>query len=144
MYRKWWITGKNKFAYQLVLPEVLRELAFEQLHQKATSGHLGIRRTLARFRTRFYWVGYKTDISAWCKVCEMCQRRKSPSKKVRGPMQQYNVGAPLERVALDILGPLPETCHGNRYILVISDYFTQSGLKPLVCLIRKPVRWLMF
>ena len=32
---------------------------------------------------------------------------------------------PLERVAMDILGPLPETPPGHRYILVIGDYFTK-------------------
>ena len=40
-------------------------------------------------------------------------------------MQRYNVGAPLERIALDVLGPLPETDRGNKYILVIADYFTK-------------------
>ena len=48
-------------------------------------------------------------------------------RKFRGPTQQFNVGAPLERVALDILGPLPETYNGNRYISVISDYFSRWG-----------------
>ena len=32
---------------------------------------------------------------------------------------------PLERVALDILGPLPRSSRGNRYILVVADYFTR-------------------
>ena len=40
-------------------------------------------------------------------------------------MKTYNVGAPLERVALDVLGPLPESDHGNKYILVVADYFTK-------------------
>ena len=31
----------------------------------------------------------------------------------------------MERVAADILGLLPETENGNKYILVISDYFTK-------------------
>ena len=31
----------------------------------------------------------------------------------------------MERIATDILGPLPETDKRNRYILVISDYFTK-------------------
>jgi hypothetical protein len=30
---------------------------------------------------------------------------------------------PLEFVAIDILGPLPKTFHGNRFLLVISDRF---------------------
>jgi hypothetical protein len=34
-------------------------------------------------------------------------------------------GYPLERVASDIMGPLPETEAGNKYIVVISDYFTK-------------------
>eukprot|EP00731_Ephydatia_muelleri_P004061 Em0002g237a len=35
------------------------------------------------------------------------------------------VERPLQRVAMDILGPLPETEKGNKYILVIGDYFTK-------------------
>jgi len=44
---------------------------------------------------------------------------------MRAPLQLHQVGAPLERVAMDILGPLPPTRQGNRYILVIMDYFTK-------------------
>ena len=32
---------------------------------------------------------------------------------------------PMERVALDVVGPLPETERGNKYILVVGDYFTK-------------------
>ena len=39
-------------------------------------------------------------------------------------MSQYNVGAPAERVAMDILGPLPESESGNKYLLV-AHYFTK-------------------
>ena len=31
----------------------------------------------------------------------------------------------MQIVALDIMGPLPKSNQGNRYILVISDYFTR-------------------
>ncbi len=40
-------------------------------------------------------------------------------------MLPSRVGNPMERVALDILGPLPKTKHGNQYILAVSDYFTR-------------------
>ncbi|MCG8112562.1 MAG: DDE-type integrase/transposase/recombinase [Candidatus Thiodiazotropha taylori] len=40
-------------------------------------------------------------------------------------MQIMGSGYPMERIATDILGPLPETESGNRYILVIGDYFTK-------------------
>ena len=37
----------------------------------------------------------------------------------------YRSGGPLDRVALDIMGPLPLTKRNNKYILVIGDYFTR-------------------
>jgi hypothetical protein len=40
-------------------------------------------------------------------------------------MGQYLVGAPLERVALDIIGPFRRTNSGNKYILVLGDYFSK-------------------
>jgi hypothetical protein len=40
-------------------------------------------------------------------------------------MHQYNVGAPFERVAIDIAGPFPQSDRGNRYFLIAMDYFTK-------------------
>ena len=48
-----------------------------------------------------------------------------PVKKPRAPLKQYNVGAPMERVALDVMGPFPKSKDGNKYILVMGDYFTR-------------------
>ena len=35
------------------------------------------------------------------------------------------VGAPLDRLATDIMGPLPLTPRGNRYVLVVTDSFSK-------------------
>ena len=67
----------------------------------------------------------REDVASWCRKCVPCQLRKRPQKSLRSPMQQYIVGAPLERIAIDILGPLPETHDGNRYVLVVGDYFSK-------------------
>ena len=45
--------------------------------------------------------------------------------KTRSPLQLYNVREPMERVAIDVLGPLPETDSGNKYILIAMDYFSK-------------------
>ena len=34
-------------------------------------------------------------------------------------------GAPLDRLATDILGPFPESTRGNKYVLAVTDYFTK-------------------
>ena len=41
------------------------------------------------------------------------------------PLHLYQPEVPLQRVAIDILGPLSETERGNQYVLVIADYFTK-------------------
>ena len=40
-------------------------------------------------------------------------------------MQQYNSGAPFERIAMDVAGPFPTSDSGNRYVLVVMDYFSK-------------------
>ena len=35
------------------------------------------------------------------------------------------MGYPLQMVAMDIMGPFPISSQGNRYLLVVSDYFTR-------------------
>jgi hypothetical protein len=38
-------------------------------------------------------------------------------------VHQYNVGAPFERIAIDIAGPFPEIGRRHRYLLVAMGYF---------------------
>ena len=38
-------------------------------------------------------------------------------------MSKYNTGSPMECIAIDVLGPLPITETGNKYILIVTDYF---------------------
>ncbi|KAJ8916397.1 hypothetical protein NQ315_014607 [Exocentrus adspersus] len=53
---------------------------------------------------------------------------RGPRTRSRGPMQQYNVGAPFERIAIDVAGLFPRSEAVNRYILVVMDYFTNGQL----------------
>ena len=45
-------------------------------------------------------------------------------------MEIVKSGFPMERIAIDILGELSITERGNRYILVIGDYFTEYHAMP--------------
>lgn len=46
-----------------------------------------------------------------------------PPKTPQAPMGTVQVAAPVERVA--IMGPLNETEHHSKYVLVVQDYFTK-------------------
>ena len=56
-------------------------------------------------------------------MCEHCVQKSR--KKSIAPMQHIPVGVPLEKVALDIMGPFQVSDSGNTHILVVSDYFTR-------------------
>lgn len=80
---------------------------------------------LDNVRKRFFWSTCKLDVENWCKKCHTCFSRDGPNKRINGKLQIYNVGLPFERIAIDILGPLPKTINGNRFVLVITDYFSR-------------------
>lgn len=61
----------------------------------------------------------------WIQRSVACNASKGPSTRSRAKMQVYSVGSPFERVAMDIAGPFPAIEQGNRYILVVGDYFSK-------------------
>ena len=67
----------------------------------------------------------KEAVVQYCKECDNCAARQPPKLSRRAPLGQYLVGQPMERIAIDILGPLPVTNRGNRYALVVCDLFTK-------------------
>ena len=127
LYRRWEDVpgGGAQPRLQLVLPPTIVPEVLQGLHSSPTGGHLGIKKTLEKARTRFYWPRQRCDSEDWCSRCVMCSSRKTPVPKPCAPLQLQPAEHPMQRVAMDILGPLPETARGNKYILVIGDYFTK-------------------
>ena len=110
---------------QTIIPEALREEVLTDLHEGILGGHLGIDKTLARLKNRFYWPGHYNDVCDWCQKCGICAARKSPSPKAHAPLTSIKVGYPMQLVAMDIVAPFPESPAGNTHILVVADYFTR-------------------
>ena len=125
LYREWETPTGDAVVKQLVLPQKFRSEVLSQLHDSISGGHLGNKKTLGKVRERFYWLQCQKDVKRWIQNCDLCASRSGPQRKNRAPMGQYNVGAPLERIAIDVMGPLPTTKHGNKYLLVVQDYFTK-------------------
>ena len=122
LYRRW--ESQPKPRLQLIIPKDLRAKVLEMNHEIPSAGHLGWKRTLESITKSYFWPGVKTDVQKYCETCDPCTARKS-SKSQRAPLGQLITGGPMEKVSLDILGPLPVTKNGNRYILVMVDEFTK-------------------
>ena len=116
--------GSNYWS-QMIVPHVLREEIMQELHAGSLEGHLGEDKTLGKIKERFYWPGMQQDIVQWTRTCSACATHKSPSQRSRAPLQTVTSVFPMHVVAVDILGPLPQSTAGNSYILVASDYFTK-------------------
>ena len=125
LYHQWESPERGKETWQLVLPRALRAGVLKLLHDSPVGGHLGVSKILGKVRARFYWNHCRRDVEEWCHKCDRCASTKGPRVKTRSPPQLYNVGQPMERVAIDVLGPLPETDSGNKYILIAMDYFSK-------------------
>ena len=125
LYRVWETLNANDVELQLVVPKSLRDTVLRQAHDCVTSGHFGISKTLAKVKQGFYWIGCRNDVKAWCKQCDLSNSRKGPKRREKAQLQIYQVGSPMERIAIDVLGPLPKTDDDNKYLLMCMDYFTK-------------------
>ena len=109
---------------RVVAPNSIRREVFDYLHGSKWGGHQGIARTVDSVKQRFWWPNMKKDLVRWCQTCEPCQRRKL-HQHARSPLTQDHVGAPLERIACDILSFTTQSTRGNTCALVVSDYFSK-------------------
>eukprot|EP00731_Ephydatia_muelleri_P008358 Em0004g696a len=110
---------------QLVLPYSLHCEVLKELHEGAVGGHLGESKMLGRLKERFYWPSCSEAVSDWCKSCIKCATRKTTVPKPRAGLQTIRAGYPMQIVCVDIMGPLPETERGSKYVLVVADYYTK-------------------
>ena len=124
LYRQWTPKSVKTVCLQLIAPQEIKQEIFKQVHVVRSGGHLGVRRTLVKIRQRFFWPHCKADVERWCKECTTCAQVKA-GPGYKAPLHQVPVRRKLERVALDVMGELPETRNGNKYILVATNYHTK-------------------
>ena len=125
LYRKWETNNGKEFTLQVIIPRSKVAPLLRHIHDGVSGGHLGVRKTLLKVRQRFYWLHCREDVEDWCRKCTACASVKGPQTRTKGKMKLYNVGAPWERIAIDVAGPFPETDDGNKYIIVVQDYFSK-------------------
>ena len=116
MYRQF--TKGNKLTLQLVIPERFREKVLRLAHETLMSGHVGIKRTMDRVLTEFFWPGVCGDVSRFCKSCDICQRTIQKGRVTKVPLGKLPlIDTPFKRVAVDIVGPIePRSERKSRYI----------------------------
>ena len=111
--------------HQIVIPRSLRTSILKACHDENFSGHLGFNKTYDKIKRRFWWPNLYTEVRQYVLGCVPCQKRKHLRINMDGPLQPQLISRPWERMSMDLLGPLPITRSGNKYLLVCNDHFTR-------------------
>ena len=110
---------------QLVLPKQCRKTVLHLAHTIPLAGHIGRDKTTRRIPQWFYWPTVYKDTADYCRSCAEYQKSRD-LRMQRAPLVPLPIiKEPFERIAMDIVGPLPRSQSGNRFILVICNYATR-------------------
>jgi hypothetical protein len=116
---------RSPYGLAVVIPQPFRDQLILERHDGHFGGHLSAGKVIPKLRIRYHWRTLKKDVIKWCKTCQVCAARKPPHRYIKAPLQPLKVGGPFDRIAMDILGPLPLTQNGNKYILICIEYLTK-------------------
>jgi len=119
--RKWnkiFIPNDNEIIFKVIWAH----------HDSPVAGHPGQYRTQELTGREFWWPTMTKDIKKYVEACEVCQRTKIHRRKSNAPLYPTEIATePWETIAMDIIGPLPES-KGYNAILVITEYLTKMKI----------------
>ena len=115
----------KKLKPRIVLPEPLVKPALQRLHDGLEGSHLGQLKTLRKVQARFWRPGLAKAVKDHCTACLTCAEYKPPRKTPKAPFRPIPSYYSFQRLHIDIVGPLPRTKRGNRYIVTAQCSFTK-------------------
>jgi len=74
-------------VHQIVVLQSLRSQVLQTAHDVLMSGHFGIRRTLTRIRSQFFWPMMSKDVTQYCRSCDICRKSFSKCRISKAPLQ---------------------------------------------------------
>nr|XP_027213614.1 uncharacterized protein LOC113806650 [Penaeus vannamei] len=107
-------------VFQVVVPTCYRPKVISLAHDLG-GGHLGIKKTLDKVLRYFNWPGVTSDVTRYCRTCDICQRVGKPNQVIPpAPLKPIPAfEEPFSRVIIDCVGPLPRTKSGNWFLLTL-------------------------
>ena len=126
LYREWYHSDGFHKNWQTIVPASLQNTVLTLAH-KGLRGHFGEARTKQQLQGRAYWPGWAKDTEHFCHACTECVRFTQGKPRKQGLLQSMQVGAPFERLSVDLTGPHPRSSRGHTYILTIMCHFSKWG-----------------
>ena len=109
-------------ALRPLVPPDHRRRVFLAIHGLA---HPGIRATRRLIAARFVWAAMNSDITAWCRDCQECQRAKVTSQHKAAVTPIPVPRRRFSHIHVDLVGPLPNSAAGFAYLFTMIDRSTR-------------------
>ena len=122
LYKRRKIDNNKLLIMNLVVPTSLMEKAINSIHYVL---HGDLKHTIFKFRFRYYHQYENRYIKRFVESCDVCKILKGKAPKPISLKQAPIPSKPFDQVSMDIIGPLPVTDNGNRYILCVIDLFSR-------------------
>ncbi|GFS82577.1 transposon Tf2-9 polyprotein [Trichonephila clavipes] len=87
------------------------------------------RKLMTGYARDFTGRGMYRNVVRYVMHCRECQRRKSVPQRPPGRLVPIPPAiAPFHRIGIDLLGRFPKSAHGNKWIIVCTDYSTRYAI----------------
>ena len=89
----------------------------EVLRLAHNHNHYGTKKTYQELKdSKVWWEGMSVDCDTYCKSCEQCGRRNSPTGNSKGILKMMDVSRKFELIGIDLMTPGPTTKLGNKHV----------------------------
>ncbi|CAF4574791.1 unnamed protein product, partial [Didymodactylos carnosus] len=116
-------TTKQKLPY---IPSSMLPALFRAFHDDPLAGHFSVNRTYHKLQCRYWWPEMKNSIENYIKSCLKCRQFNISRQKKSGKLCPIPPpSGPFEFIGMDFCGPFQSTPNDNKYVLVITDYYSR-------------------
>lgn len=116
----------QEFQWKLWVPESLTQRLIEEAHDKTTSAHGGIAKTLYRLKEKYYWPQMAKQVRQYVSNCTVCKETKSVNEHTLPTIgNEVITERPFQKLYIDFLGKYPRSKSGNAFIFIVVDHFSK-------------------
>ena len=113
--------GALEGPMEVVNDQVKKQILYE-FHDSPLEGHRGMNKTYRAISSRYTWPKMRREIEEYVKQYKSCQTNKILTPRNKVPMQVTTTAeCPFEKCYMDVVGPLPVSTQGHKYILTFQD-----------------------
>jgi hypothetical protein len=104
----------------------LRQALMHRAQDDLVAGHLGFNKAYERLRQGVTWPEMYSELKAYVRSCDSCQRNKTSNQKPIGQLKPLEILTErFEQVSMDFITTLPVTKENHDAVMVIVEKLTK-------------------